>query len=43
MKKELNREIEKGNLVVVYKIGSLKTTIEKLFFYSILFQMLPNF
>ncbi len=25
------------------RIGNLKSTIEKLFFYSVLFQMLPNF
>jgi hypothetical protein len=34
-----NRERKPGG----GRIGNLKTTIEKLFFYSILFQMLPNF
>jgi hypothetical protein len=34
-----NRERKPGG----GRIGNLKTTIEKLFFYSVLFQMLPNF
>jgi hypothetical protein len=37
--KQGNRERKPGG----GRIGNLKTTIEKLFFYSVLFQMLPNF